>query len=123
LRAYESDLVEGAVPFDYFFKKIGAVQKEFAYLEYKNSSKEVKKMASHVPLSVDQFIKLGDQLMKKKKVEEAIRIFKLNVEQNPDSAIANDSLGRAYKVLGKNDLALKYSRKSAALKVSSGSGE
>jgi tetratricopeptide (TPR) repeat protein len=119
IHAYETDLVEGTVPFDYFFKKIGAVQKEFAYLEYKNSTKEVKKMASRVPLSVDQFIKLGDQLMRKKKVEEAIRIFKLNVEQNPDSAIANDSLGRAYKVLGKNDLALKYSRKSAALKVSS----
>ncbi|HKR06586.1 MAG TPA: transglycosylase SLT domain-containing protein [Bacteroidia bacterium] len=123
LHAYENDLVEGSVPFDYFFKKIGAVQKEFAYLEYKNSTKEVKKMTSRVPLSVDQFIKLGDQLLRKKKVEEAIRVFKLNVEQNPNSALAYDSLGRAYKILGKNDLALKYSNKSAALKNSQGNNE
>jgi tetratricopeptide (TPR) repeat protein len=120
LRAYQNDLVEGSVSFDYFFKKVGAVQKEFAYLEYKNSSKEVKKMKSHVPMSVDQFISLGDQLLRKKKIEEAIKIFKLNVEQNPNSSLAYDSLGRAYKILGKKDLALKYSNKSAALKNNAG---
>src|SRR6185436_8328404 len=123
LHAYENDLVEGSVPFDYFFKKIGAVQKEFAYLEYKSSTKEMKKTASRMPMSEEQFIKLGDQLLRKKKVEEAIRVFKLNVEQNPNSPLAYDSLGRAYKILGKNDLALKYSTKSAALKGSSGAGE
>jgi hypothetical protein len=116
LHAYQADLVEGMVSPEYFFKKIGAVQKEFAYLENKNSKSEIKKMASRYPLSVDQYIKLGDQLLRKRKVDEAIKIFKLNVEQNPNSALANDSLARAYKLSGKRDLALKYANKSAALK-------
>jgi tetratricopeptide (TPR) repeat protein len=119
LHAYQSDLVEGTIPFDYFFKKVGSVQKEFAYLEYKNSNKEVKKMPTHVPMSVDQFITLGDQLLKKKKVDEAIRVFKLNVEQHPNSSLAYDSLGRAYQISGKKDLAIKYANKSASLKLNS----
>ncbi|MEO5571981.1 MAG: transglycosylase SLT domain-containing protein [Bacteroidia bacterium] len=119
IHAYQNDLVEGTIPFDYFFKKIGSVQKEFAYLEYKNSNQEVKKMTSRVPMSVEQFISLGDQLLKKKKVDEAIRVFKLNVEQHPNSPLALDSLGRAYQISGNKILAVKYANKSAALKGSS----
>lgn len=120
LHAYASDLVEGSVSVDYFVKKVGIVQKEIAYLDYKNPSSSNKTSAKTLPLNEDQFIKLGDQLLRKKKVEEAIKVFKLNAEQNPNSPLAYDSLSRAYKILGKDDLALKYTNKSAALKSAGG---
>lgn len=123
LRLYENDFLEGTIPFEYFYKKVGSVQKELAYLEYKNSDKKEKTAASRFPFNNAQCLNLGEQLLKKKKVEEAIKVFKLNVEQNPNSALAYDSLGRAYRILGKNDLALKYSNKSAALKGGKGASE
>ena len=97
------------------------MHKEIAYLDYKNpDSHSEKNIAKRCPLNEDQFITLGNQLLKKKKVEDAIKIFKLNVEQNPNSPLAYDSLSRAYQILGKKDLAIKYINKSAALKSGSG---
>jgi predicted alpha/beta superfamily hydrolase len=40
-----------------------------------------------------------------KKVDEAIEVFKVNVERYPDSANVHDSLGEAYEAAGKLDLA------------------
>ncbi|MFI5220105.1 MAG: transglycosylase SLT domain-containing protein, partial [Bacteroidia bacterium] len=116
LSLYESDFLDGIISFEYFVKKITAVQKELVYISNKNAATKENISANKVPLNNEQCLNLGDQLLKKKKVEEAIKVFKLNVEQNPKSSLAYDSLGRAYRILGKNDLALKYSTKSAALR-------
>ena len=50
---------------------------------------------------------LGYQLLlgPEKKVDEAIEVFKVNVERYPDSANVHDSLGEAYEAAGKLDLA------------------
>lgn len=120
LRTYESDLVDGTIPFEYFVKKINMVQKELAYIEYKNPESTEKMFANRFPLNNAQFISLGEKLLKKKKVEEAIKVFKLNVQQNPNSPLAYDSLSRAYRILGKNDLAIKYINKSTALRGGKG---
>jgi uncharacterized protein len=49
---------------------------------------------------------LGYQLLlQQKKVDEAIEVFKVNVERYPDSANVHDSLGEAYEAAGKLDLA------------------
>jgi tetratricopeptide (TPR) repeat protein len=58
---------------------------------------------------------LGYRLMEMKRLEQAIEVFKLNVEAFPQSANAYDSLGEAYLNAGNKELALKNYEKAVAL--------
>jgi len=58
---------------------------------------------------------LGYQLLGMKKVKEAIEIFKLNIEAYPEAFNPYDSLGEAYMVDGKKELAIKNYAKSLEL--------
>jgi len=66
---------------------------------------------------------LGYNLLKKNKTEEAIEIFKLNVEMYPESANAYDSLGEAYLKIGNKELAIVNYQKSVELNPESESGK
>jgi glyoxylase-like metal-dependent hydrolase (beta-lactamase superfamily II) len=55
---------------------------------------------------------LGYRLLDRKKIAEAIEIFKLNVSAYPESGNVFDSLAEAYMVRGDNDLAIEYYKKS-----------
>lgn len=58
---------------------------------------------------------LGYQLLGKKRTQDAIEIFKLNVEMFPQSANPYDSLGETYLADGQKDLALANYKKAAEL--------
>lgn len=58
---------------------------------------------------------LGYSLLGVKRVKEAIEIFKLNVQEFPNSANTDDSLGEAYMISGDKDLAIKNYEKSVEL--------
>ncbi len=58
---------------------------------------------------------LGYQLMGQRKLEDAIAIFKLNVEAFPESANTYDSLGEAYMNHGDRELAIWNYKKSLEL--------
>jgi CubicO group peptidase (beta-lactamase class C family) len=58
---------------------------------------------------------LGYQLLGKKRTQDAIEIFKLNVEMFPKSANPYDSLGETYLLEGQKDLALVNYKKAAEL--------
>lgn len=45
--------------------------------------------------------------MMKRKIDEAIEVFKLNVELDPNSAIIHDSLGEAFMKNGDAENAIK----------------
>ena len=57
---------------------------------------------------------IGDELMGKGDVENAIKVFQLNVEQSPESGNAYDSLAEAYMTAGNKKLAIKFYEKSMA---------
>jgi tetratricopeptide (TPR) repeat protein len=57
----------------------------------------------------------GYILLGAKKVDDAIAIFKMNVEAYPDSANVYDSLAEAYMEKGEKDLAIKCYQKSLKL--------
>jgi tetratricopeptide (TPR) repeat protein len=58
---------------------------------------------------------LGYKLIKDRLFEEAIVIFELNVAEHPSSSNGYDSLGEAYMLAGKRELAVRSYRKSLAL--------
>ncbi len=66
-------------------------------------------------LSEREMNNIGYQLMGTDKIEEASKVFQLNVEAFPKSSNTYDSLGESYMNLGKNDLAIKNYRKSIEL--------
>lgn len=66
-------------------------------------------------LSEAQVNNLGYWLLGKRRVLEAIEVFKMNVEDHPGSSNAYDSLAEAYMVNGDKDLAIINYRKSLEL--------
>lgn len=104
ISAYESDLVQGIIPFDYFITKVKTVQTELSGLtpfEY--------------PYNDLHFNDIGYQLLKAKKTEEAFKIFKLNETHYPESWSVCHGLGETYRLMGKKELAITYYKKSLKL--------
>ena len=58
---------------------------------------------------------LGYVLLSRKKVKEAIAVFRLNVDAYPSSANVYDSLGEAHMINGDKELAIKNYEKSLEL--------
>jgi tetratricopeptide (TPR) repeat protein len=70
----------------------------------------------HVYADAEQELNgLGYRLLELKRFEQAIAIFKLNVAEHPRSANVYDSLGEAYLLAGKRELAVQNYRKSLQL--------
>jgi CubicO group peptidase (beta-lactamase class C family) len=62
-----------------------------------------------------QLNNLGYYLIGKRKIAEAIEVFKLNVEAFPEASNTYDSLGEAYMINGDYELAIKNYKKSLEL--------
>jgi Flp pilus assembly protein TadD len=65
--------------------------------------------------SENELIRLGYQLLRAKKISDAVEVFKLAVEVYPKSYNTYDSLGEAYMDGGNRDLAIQNYRKSLQL--------
>jgi glyoxylase-like metal-dependent hydrolase (beta-lactamase superfamily II) len=63
----------------------------------------------------NDFNALGYRLMGSGKIDEAIEVFKLNIEAFPESWNVYDSLAEAYMNKGIDDLAIKFYKKSIEL--------
>lgn len=55
---------------------------------------------------------LGNELRREKKIKEAIKIYELNLNEYPKSALVYESLGEIYKRTSKKVLAIKYFKKA-----------
>ena len=58
---------------------------------------------------------VGYDFLRDGKTDEAIRLFRRNVQEYPESANVWDSLGEAYAAAGKKDLAIENYQKSLEL--------
>jgi CubicO group peptidase (beta-lactamase class C family) len=73
------------------------------------------KQANQYDFGEDELNRLGYQLLQQGKRDEAIEIFKLNVEAYPQGFNTYDSLGEAYMVAGNKELAIVNYKKSLEL--------
>lgn len=73
--------------------------------------------ASHPPEAFDEYLLngLGYRLLRAERVDDAIAIFRLNIEEYPDAWNPYDSLGEAYAVAGQRELAIENYEKSVEL--------
>ena len=92
------------------------------FLEDKNTAEFIKKYRSfksdptHIYIETEsEMNRLGYRLMGGSHLDEAIEIFKLNVESYPKSANAYDSLAESYMNKGNKNLAMKFYKKSLEL--------
>ena len=74
-----------------------------------------KEQAEVYDFGEDELNRLGYQLLEQQRFEDAIRIFRLNVEAFPEASNTYDSLGEAYKIAGNKKLAIENLKKSLAL--------
>ena len=101
---YETDLLEDIIPFDYFINQTNIIKNELAGLAPFNK-----------PYNIEQYNNIGFKLLKAKKTEDAIKLFKLNELYYPQSWTDYHGLGDAYRLMGQKDLALLNYKKSLQL--------
>jgi CubicO group peptidase (beta-lactamase class C family) len=102
------------------FKSILAKGADTALREYRESRKG---RAADEIVAERQMNRIGYDLLRMKKPGEAIEVFKLNVEDYPQSANVYDSLGEAYMVNGDKELAIKNYQKSVELNPNNTTGK
>ena len=71
-------------------------------------------------LNETQVNAVGYWLVGRKRVEEAVEVFKMNVEDFPNSSNAYDSLGEAYMIKGDKELSIKHYQRSLELNPKNG---
>ena len=72
---------------------------------------EIKNSGNKYYLFSEQMLhQLGHNLLKESRIDEAIKVFLKNVQEYPDSFMANDALAETYLTNGEKKLALKYFR-------------
>ncbi|HOZ83689.1 MAG TPA: hypothetical protein PKU82_12300, partial [Bacteroidia bacterium] len=110
LELYSDDLMDGTIPADFFISRMTSIQKELAAYKVKKTNEE------ETNLSMTQYLALGKQLIRKRQLDDAIKILKLNIEHYPNCVTAYDSLSRIYKIQGNKQMALFYNQKGASIK-------
>jgi CubicO group peptidase (beta-lactamase class C family) len=73
------------------------------------------KAGSRYYFSESEINTLGYYLLNNKRVNDAIQFFTLNIEENPNSSNAFDSLGEAYMIAGNKESAISHYKKSLQL--------
>jgi CubicO group peptidase (beta-lactamase class C family) len=80
-----------------------------------NNYRQQRQQNSALKISESQINSMGYALLRMKKIDDAIEIFKQNTADFPDSANTWDSLAEAYMTKGEKELAIKYYKKSLEL--------
>lgn len=80
--------------------------------ELVNSINEYKKSKEKFAVNEREINNLGYQMLESGKLEEAIHIFKFNVDTYPKSANTYDSLGEAYLTKGEKEKAIQLYKKA-----------
>ena len=106
-------------PAKVLFKNILAKGAIVALAEYREWRKGRK--AEDI-VNEPQMNRIGYNLIGLKKMKDAIEVFKLNVEDYPQSFNAFDSLGEAYMTNGDRELAITSYKRSIELNPNSTSG-
>jgi hypothetical protein len=116
LSAYETDLVDGTLPYDVFMKNVSRIRKEFKAIATHINSNAKEIVINSYPASEEQMLSLANRLMKKQRYDEAISVIKLNIDAHPSSIESYDLISKAYALNGNKQLSSVYANRSLALR-------
>jgi len=118
MSAYETDLLDDMIPFDYFMKKISFIRKEYSHLAKVISKSDHDVVMKKYPSSEEHLTTLADNLTRRQRYEDAIRLLKLNLDIYPESVSSYDSIAKIYRMTGDKKSADFYtSRAGEVVKV------
>ncbi|MBS1764173.1 MAG: transglycosylase SLT domain-containing protein [Bacteroidetes bacterium] len=109
MESYSDDLMDGTIPADFFISRMEKIQKEITAMR-------VKKPEEDTGVSMNKLLAVGNNLIRKRQLDDAIKILKLNITHYPNCVTAYDSLSRIYKQKGDKQMSLLYTQKGAAIK-------
>lgn len=98
--AYENDLMDGVIPYDYFINRVNTLKNEMAAAKAAETA-DKNPIAIAYPVDETHYIKMSSMLLRKRKNDDAISLLKYNVALFPESTAAADSLSSAYKAATK----------------------
>lgn len=104
---YERDLADGTISYSYFAEKVESLKKELVQINPSNNTL--------YPANEDQLVRLANELLKKRKMDDVIQVLRLNMEFFPESFTTAENLSKAYKLSGNAGMAQKYMTKSNEL--------
>lgn len=111
LKEYESDFIDGVIPYDYFMARVGKIRKEFAHLATVVSKSDKEVVLKKYPAEESHINEIASALTRRQRYEDAILMLKINLDMHPDSPAVYDSLARAYRLSGDKKMAEVYSNK------------
>ncbi len=112
LKEYESDFIDGVIPYDYFMKRVAKIRKEFAHLATLVSKSDKEVVLKKYPAEEGHINSIASALTRRQRYEDAILMLKINLDMYPESPAVYDSLARAYRLSGDRKMAELYSNKS-----------
>jgi tetratricopeptide (TPR) repeat protein len=117
LETYEKDFIDDMIPYDYFLKKVTFIRKEFVHLASVVTQSQKDVVLRKYPASEMHVNNLANQLTKRQRYEDAIKMFKLNLDENPSNLTSLDSLAKLYRITGDHKNAEFYTSKAVNTKV------
>lgn len=114
MKEYESDFIDGVIPFEYFIAKVGKIRKEFSRLATIVSKSDKEVVLKKYPAEESHINSIAAALSRRQRYEDAILILKINLDMYPDSPAVYDSLSRAYRMSGDKKMADLYKTKSSS---------
>ena len=115
MSAYETDLLDGMIPFDYFMKRISFIRKEFSHLAKIISRSDRDIVLKKYPSSEEHLTFIANNLTRRQRYEDAIRLLKLNLDIYPESVSSYDSIARLYRITGDKKNADFYSSRAGEI--------
>lgn len=112
LEAYERDFIDDMIPADYFLKRISSIRSEFVHLASVITQSQKDVVLRKYPASESHLNDLASQLTKRQRYEDAIRMLKLNLDNDPSNLSSLDSLARLYRITGDRKSADFYTSKA-----------
>lgn len=104
---YERDLADGTISYDDYAKSAAVIKAQLSALNIPGKNQ--------YPVDETQLTRLSNELLYKRKMEDAIQLLRFNMEAFPQSSATAALLSKAYRLKGNAGLAQKYMTKSNEL--------
>lgn len=112
LRAYEHDLIDDMIPYDYFIRQVEQIRKEFSHWASVITLASREIVLKPYPASEEHISMLAGELSKRRRFDAAIRLLKLNLDIHPGSPALYDNISKAYRKSGDRKMADLYAGKA-----------